>query len=96
MSVNKEVTSIEYSFHQDDDRWIYIERNENRKIVGLNFMQGDELELFKSSYASSDPALTEFYQSMLYTFPIEKASCSEYSFINKCMWAFFTAKTSGI
>jgi len=49
MSANK-VTYIEQRFCQSNDRWIYIERNADNKIIGLNFMQGDELELFQKSY----------------------------------------------
>lgn len=85
------VTKVEHRFCQDNDRWMYIEYNEQSKICGLNFMQGDEYEIFKKSYCEKDKGLTEFYESMLYTFPIEKASVNTYEFINKCMWTYFTA-----
>ena len=54
-------------------------------------MQGDEYDYFKKSWCHNDQGLTEFYHSMLYTFPIEKASVNTIEFINKCMWAFHTA-----
>ena len=84
---------VEHIWCEDDDRWIYLEYNKQRKIVGMNFMQGDEYDCFKKDWCKSDEGLTEFYESMLYTFPIEKASVSTLSFINKCMWAFHTAVT---
>ena len=68
----------------------------NGKIVGLNFMQGSnnqrDYELFKYKWGYSDVNLTNFYDSMLYTFPIEKASVDKFTFINKCMWAYFSAQ----
>ena len=94
MSANKKITQIEQRFCQMNDRWIYIERNGDNKIIGLNFMQGDELELFQKSYCVADQGLTDYWESMLYTFSIEKDSCSELSFINKCMWSYFTAISS--
>ena len=37
---------------------------ENGEIIGLNFMQGDELELFKEAYSMIDPDLTDFYNAI--------------------------------
>ena len=85
------VEKVEHIWCNSNDRWIYIEYNEQRKIIGLNFMQGDEYENFKKSWCVIDEGLTEFYKSMLYTFPIEKASVDTISFINKCMWAYHSA-----
>ena len=39
------VTKVEHVWCESNDRWIYIEYNAHRRIVGLNFMQGDELSL---------------------------------------------------
>jgi len=86
-----ELDKIVHQWCDDNDRWMYIEYNRDGKVMGLNFMQGDEYELFKEVYCTTDPGLTDFYEAMLYTFPIEQKSCSELSFINKCMWAYFTA-----
>lgn len=85
------VDKIEHIWCGDDDRWIYLEYNEINKIVGMNFMQGWNYESFKKSWCETDKGLTEFYKSMLYTFPIEKASVNTLEFINKCMWAFHVA-----
>jgi hypothetical protein len=85
------VDKVEHVFDEANDRWMYIEYNKQRKIIGLNFMQGDDYEFFKKSWCRNDQGLTEFYHQMLYTFPIEKASVSTQSFINKCMWSFHAA-----
>ena len=85
------VDKVEHVWSEKEDRWIYIEYNAQRKIIGLNFMQGDEYDYFTKKWCHNDQGLTDFYESMLYTFPIEKASVSTLSFINKCMWSFHTA-----
>ena len=85
------VDKVVHEWCEKDDRWVYIEYNNQRKIIGLNFMQGDEYEYFKEKWAHNNEALMAFYTAMLYTFPIEKASCNTLEFINKVMWAFHEA-----
>jgi hypothetical protein len=85
------VDKVEHVWSEKEDRWIYIEYNAQRKIIGLNFMQGDEYDYFKKSWCYNDQGLTDFYYSMLYTFPIEKASVNTIEFMDKCMWAFHSA-----
>ena len=87
------VDKVEHVWSEKEDRWLYIEYNAQRKIIGLNFMQGDDYECFKKGWCINDQGLTEFYNAMLYTFPIEEVSVTTISFINKCMWAFHTAIT---
>lgn len=82
---------IEHIWCNENDRWIHLEYNEMNKICGMNFMQGDEYEVFKTQYAENDKGLTEFYTEMLYTFPIEKSSVDTINFINKVMWAYVSA-----
>jgi hypothetical protein len=82
---------IEHRWCESDDRWVYLEYNEQNKICGMNFMQGDEYGVFKSQCAENDPGLFEFYETMLYTFPIEKVSVEWITFINKVMWAYCQA-----
>jgi len=89
--MNYDIDKVEHVWDESNDRWIYLEYNKQRKIIGMNFMQGDFYEGFKRDWCKSDEGLTEFYESMLYTFPIEKASVSTLSFINKCMWSFHAA-----
>ena len=89
--VKDTATKISHIWSEEHDRWIYIEYNEQRKIIGLNFMQGDDYEFFKDHFAESDRGLTDFYKEMLYTFPIECASVDTMQFINKCMWTYHSA-----
>ena len=82
-------TKISHIWSEEHDRWIYIEYNEERKIIGLNFMQGDDYPFFKEHYAVTDGKLTKFFGEMKQTFPVELASVSRLEFINKVMWTFF-------
>ena len=89
---NNKVIKIEHIYNNANDRWIYLEYNDQNKICGMNFMQGDEYEEFKVNWVVNDPGLMEFYGEMLYTFPIECASVNTIEFINKCMWAFHSCE----
>ena len=82
---------IEHIWCESDDRWISLEYNEQNKICGMSFMQGDEYEVFIHNYAGNDRGLMEFYETMLYTFPIDKTSVDTIAFINKVMWAYCSA-----
>lgn len=94
MTKKHRIDKIEHVWSEVEDRWIYIEYNAQRKIIGLNFMHGDDYDYFKEYWCCNDQGLTEFYNSMLYTFPIEKVSVNTIEFINKCMWAFHIASGS--
>ena len=89
------IRTVEHVYSDPDDRWMYIEYDINRKVIGLNFMQGSdstrEYNDFKAQWCVNDANLTRFYDTMLYTFPVEKQSSSPLDFINKCMWAYFSA-----
>jgi hypothetical protein len=91
MKDRNRVDKVEHVWSKKEDRWVYIEYNEQRKIIGLNFMQGDDYDYFKKSWCHNDQGLTGFYHQMLYTFPIEQASISSTAFIDKVMWAYHTA-----
>ena len=91
MKDRNRVDKVEHVWSEKEDRWMYIEYNEQRKIIGLNFMQGDEYDYFKKSWCHNDQGLTEFYHQMLDTFTIEQASVSSTTFMNKVMWAYHTA-----
>jgi len=88
---NNKVIKVEHIWCEEDDRWIYLEYNEQNKICGMSFMQGDEYEVFLREYAENDPGLLEFYVTMLYTFPIEQKSVDRIAFLNKVMWAYVSA-----
>ena len=85
------VYRVEHVWNGENDRWIYIEYNKQSKIVGLNYMQGDEYQLFKKRWCVSDIGLTEFYQQQKYTFQIEFEAVDSLSFVNSCMWAYHYA-----
>ncbi len=89
--MDQNIGRVEHVWCDRNDRWIYLEYDRKLKIIGMNFMQGDEYDCFKKRWCKSDKGLTEFYDSMLYTFPVEQSSISSLSFINKCMWSFHTA-----
>ena len=91
MIKENKVDKVVHEWSEEEDRWIYIEYNTQRKIVGLNFMQGDEYEHFKKKWAYNNEYLMAFYTAMTYTFSFEKASCNTLEFINKVMWAFHEA-----
>jgi len=88
------VDKVVHEWCEKDDRWVYIEYNNHRKIVGLNFMQGDDYQYFKLRWACNDQGLMDFYNTMVYTFPIEKASVNTLEFISKVMWAYHQAINS--
>ena len=85
------VDKVTHVWCEEDDRWIYIEYNNQSKIVGLGFMQGDEYDYFKDSWCHNDQGLMQFYNFMIHKFPIEKASVNTLEFINKVMWAYHFA-----
>jgi hypothetical protein len=91
MNKNYKVDKVEHVWSKSSDRWVYIEYNAAREIIGLNFMQGNEYECFKKSWCHNDRGLMEFYNLMLHMFSVEKASVTTLSFINKCMWSFHSA-----
>ena len=96
----KNLGTVTHRYSEKDDRWCYIEYDMDAKIVGMNFMQGSnsqrDYNFFKESWAYSDVNLLNFYDTMLYTFPIEKASVDKFTFINKVMWAYFSAQVKAV
>jgi len=87
-----EITRIEHHWSKENDRWLFIQYNKHNDIVGLNFMQGEEYDLFTKDWCKPDHGLFEFYQYMLMTFEIERQSISRLDFINKVMWTYVTAE----
>lgn len=90
---NNELDKIVHQWCDDNDRWIYIEYNRDGKVMGLNFMQGDEYEIFKQAYCKNNEYLFRFYKVMLTNFILDPEVLIEFKsfnieFINKCMWAF--------
>jgi len=85
---NKEINKVEHIWCIEDDRWVYIEYNDINKIIGLNFMQGNEYENFKEGWCNTNIALTKYYHKMCKIFQIEKDSHNRMDFINKVVWAY--------
>jgi hypothetical protein len=86
----RKIESVEHIWCDSNDRWVYIERYDNRG-TGLNFMQGDEYEEFKKNWCKVDKGLSEFYEQMKITIPIQKQSESNIGFINTVMWVYHSA-----
>ena len=99
-NIEKILGTVAHRYSEEDDRWCYIEYDVNAKIVGLNFMQGSnsqrDYDNFKRSWCESDINLLNFYTTMLYTFPIEQKSVDKFTFINKVMWAYFSAQVKAV
>ena len=81
----KLVESREIVWCENDDRYVLIVR-ENDEIIGLNWMQGDDLELFKEAYSMIDPDLTDFYNAIE---PYLDERNDEIGKINAAIWAYF-------
>jgi len=80
----KIVESKEIVWSPSDDRYILIVRS-NDKVIGLNFMQGDELEIFKEDFTYVDEELTDFYNAV----SPYLVGHSELDRINQAIWAHF-------
>ena len=59
----KVVESKEIVWCPSDDRYILIVK-EDDDVVGLNFMQGDELDIFKEEFNYVNAKLTDFYNAV--------------------------------
>jgi len=66
-----------------DDRYIYIKKYGN-EVVGINFMQGDEYDVFLKNYAYPDTELTKFYHAV----KDHLSGAIEVDRINQAMWAY--------
>ena len=98
MSRESGVFEITHQFCKSDDRWVLIERDLNGEIVGLNFMQGDNLELFKEQWNESDPGLLKFFdiiRAHLYpNFYHGDNRDAQLKLLNRIFWAFVEVQTS--
>tara|TARA_R100000951_G_scaffold28908_1_gene24797 strand:- start:1177 stop:1530 length:354 start_codon:yes stop_codon:yes gene_type:complete len=90
------IVEVNHIWHQPSDRWIYIEKHEDNWI-GLNFMQGDEYELFKEEYCIEDRALSTFFDEMKndeLPFDLQLEKDGDVEYIDKIIWIFYKAKAS--
>lgn len=84
----KVVESREIVWCPSDDRYILIIKEDNY-IVGLNFMQGDEIDVFKQDFNYIDEDLTDFYNTVA---PYLDTRNDEVGKINAAIWAFHSYK----
>ena len=88
--MSKLVKVNEHYWDSDNDRWILIQRDYEETIIGLNFMQGDDYDLFQDHYNKANPALTALYKTTLEHKIIEG---SMMEVINKVCWAWINLRT---
>ena len=81
----KVVESREIVWCPNDDRYILIIK-EDDDVVGLNFMQGDELDIFKEEFNYVNAKLTDFYNAIE---PYLDTRNNEVGKINAAIWAHF-------
>lgn len=86
--MNRILKSTEIVRCEDNDRLILIVR-EMGKIVGLNYMQGNELQHFYEFYGK-DPSLTAFYDAI---HPYLSGN-SEIDRVNQAIWAYFDLRNN--
>lgn len=98
MSSESGIFEITLQFCKSNDRWVYIERGFNGGIVGLNFMQGDNLKLFKEQWNESDPGLMKFFEiiqkHLFPNFYYNDNRDTQLNILNKIFWAFVEDRTS--
>jgi hypothetical protein len=81
----KVVESSEIVWCPNDDRYILIIKEDN-EIIGLNYMQGNELDVFKRYFNYIDEELTDFYH---FIEPYLDERNDEVGKINAAIWANF-------
>lgn len=69
----------------NDDRYVLIIKK-NEEIIGLNYMQGDDLGYFEKEFDYIDEELTDFYHSIE---PYLDERNDEVGKINAAIWAHF-------
>ena len=67
-----------------DDRYVIIFKQKDQ-VVGLNYMQGDELIDFRRHYCEVDEELTDFYNAIC----DRLSGATELDRINQAIWAHF-------
>jgi len=86
---SKIVESREIVWCNDEDRYVLIIK-ENNEVIGLNYMQGDELDLLKEQYDYIDYELTDFYNAV----KDRLSGYCELDRINQAIWAHFQFRES--
>ena len=88
--MSKLIKQNEHYCDAENDRWILIVRDYEGTIIGLNFMQGHDYDLFQKDYGKADPALSALHKTIL-EHKIVEGSMMEV--INKVCWAWINLRT---
>ena len=80
---NKLIKSTAIYWCDEDDRYVLVVK-ENDDVVGLNYMQGDELDTFEKEYSNIDEDLTDFYLASVDYL----SGVTEIERINQAIWAY--------
>ena len=83
---NKVVESREIVWCDSDDRYILIIKEEDA-IIGINWMQGDDLENFKERYNKVDEDFTDYFNAVE-PYLVHEGT-TEVDRINAAIWAYF-------
>ena len=70
-----------------DDRYIQVTKR-GSEVIGLSYMQGDDLEYFKESFLDNDEELVDFYNGVRHYLTGE----NELDRINQAIWGYFEFK----
>ena len=81
---NKVVESTQIVWCHGDDRYIRITK-QNDEVIGLSYMQGDDLADFKEHFSEIDIDLTDFYNAVC----DRLSGATEIDRINQAIWAHF-------
>jgi len=85
----KVVESREIVWCDSDDRYILIIKEEDA-IIGINWMQGDDLENFKERYNKVDEDFTDYFNAVE-SYLVHDGT-TEVDRINAAIWAYFEYK----
>ena len=88
--MSKLISSESVYWCQGHDRYIRVFRLGD-VISGINFMQGDDYELFNDDYVGIDEDLTNFYKAVE---PYLDERNNEIDDINAAIWAWFDYKNN--
>lgn len=87
--MNRLVKSESIYWCESDDRHVCVSKVGN-EVVGINYMQGNELDLFEEDYKYIDEDLTNFYNAIS---PYLNGA-TEIDRINQAIWAHFDYKNN--
>ena len=87
--MNKLVSSESIYWCEGDDRYVRVFQLGD-EITGLNFMQGDDYELFNDDYQGIDEDLTNFYDAT----KDYLSGDTRIERVNQAIWAWFEYKNN--